>query len=271
MVFDSRKKRVSKKFLISVVIATYNRPEALRLCLQALLNQTDDNYEILIADDGSTSETEQLIQFFVNSTNIKLIHVWQPDIGFRKERIVNKAISQSLGEYLVFLDGDCLVQPDFIEKHRYLSQAGAMVTGSRVLLERSLTQRLCESGEWSFKEFLKQSWRNRLCVQMNKILPLFIKLPDSRVRIYSKFVWRRIKGCNMAAWRQDVLNINGFDEEMVGWGHQDADFVFRLHKSKVKRKSGAWATEVFHLWHPSASRENAKKNEEIVKAKIMTR
>ena len=75
----------------------------------------------------------------------------------------------------------------------------------------------------------------------------------------------------MAAWREDVLSIQGFDEELQGWGHEDADFVFRLQRSGIKRKSGAWATEVLHLWHPSASKENAAKNAEIVRAKILAK
>jgi glycosyltransferase involved in cell wall biosynthesis len=262
---------MSEKFFISVLIATFNRPEALKLCLQGLLDQTDNNFEVLVADDGSGEETAQLIQTFAKNLKFNLNHIWQPNLGFRKEKVVNKAIAASIGEYLIFLDGDCLVQPDFVSSHRRLSQPSVMVTGSRVLLEKKLTRRLCDGGQWSYSDFRSQSYRNWLQGEINKILPLWIKLPDSRTRLYTKFVWRRIKGCNMSAWRQDVLNINGFDEEMVGWGHQDADFVFRLFRSKVNRKSGAWATEVFHLWHPSASRENAKTNKEIVKAKILAK
>jgi GT2 family glycosyltransferase len=106
---------------------------------------------------------------------------------------------------------------------------------------------------------------------MNKLLPLWFKLPDAPTRLYRDFVWRRIKGCNMAAWRDDVLRIGGFDEALVGWGHEDADFVYRLHQAGVRRKSGAWATEVLHLWHPMQPKENAAKNEQIVRAKILAK
>ena len=271
MVIDSAKRPVSEKFLISVVLATYNWPQALQLCLEGLASQTDANFEVVIADDGSREETSQLIQDFALSSHMKISHVWQPDIGFRKAMVLNKAIASSLGAYLVFLDGDCLVQPDFIAKHRKLSQHGVMVTGSRILLGETLTRQLCEHGQWSYKEFLVSAWRYRLRGELNKLSPLMLKLPDNALRMYKKFEWRRIKGCNMAAWREDILSIQGFDEELQGWGHEDADFVFRLQRSGIQRKSGAWATEVLHLWHPSTSKENAAKNAEIVRAKILAK
>lgn len=258
-----------EKILISVVLATYNWPQALRLCLQSLAEQTDECFEVVIADDGSTNETTQLIQNYSQSLNLKIRHVWQPDMGFRKAMVLNRAIAESLGEYLVFLDGDCLVQSDFIERHRKLSQSGFMVTGSRVLIGKTLTKQLCDSGNWSHKKFIRSVFRYRLTGEINKLFPLLLKMPDTPVRIYKKFVWKRIKGCNMAVWREDALKIQGFDEGMQGWGHEDADFVFRLQDVGVKRKSGAWATEVLHLWHPTASKENAAKNAEIVRAKIL--
>ena len=260
-----------EKSLISVVLATYNWPQALRFCLQCLSEQTDKNFEVVIADDGSTDETAQLIKSCSQSLDIKIKHVWQQDVGFRKAMILNKAMAESAGEYLVFLDGDCLAQPDFIERHRKLSQSGVMVTGSRVLLGKILTEQLCESGYWSYKNFVSNAFSYRLTGELNKIFPLIFKVPDNSMRLYKNFVWRRIKGCNMAAWREDALKIQGFDENLQGWGHEDADFVFRLQQAGIRRKSGAWATEVLHLWHLSASQENATKNAEIVRAKILAK
>lgn len=271
MAIDPTKRPMPEKTLISVVLATYNWPQALRLCLQSLAEQTDKYFEVVIADDGSTNETTQLIQNYSQSLNLRIRHVWQPDMGFRKAMVLNKAIAESLGEYLVFLDGDCLVQPDFIERHRKLSQSGVMVTGSRVLIGKMLTKQLCDVGSWSHKKFIRSVFRYRLTGEINKLFPLLLKMPDVPVRIYKKFVWKRIKGCNMAVWREDALKIQGFDEGMQGWGHEDADFVFRLQDVGVKRKSGAWATEVLHLWHPTASKENAAKNAEIVRAKILAK
>lgn len=262
---------MSEAPLISVILATYNWPAALHLCLQGLADQTDRRFEVVIADDGSRSETTDLIASFAANAPFSLQHEWQPDDGFRKSIILNRAVERSQGEYLVFLDGDCLVQPDFIARHRSLSQRHTMVTGSRILLEKQLTQQLCQSGSWSFEAFRQTAWRYRTTGEINKIAPLFVKVPDHRWRLYADFVWRRIKGCNMAAWREDVMRIGGFDETLIGWGHEDADFVFRLHQEGVQRKSGAWATEVLHLWHPSQSKEKAEENARIVRERIEAR
>jgi len=262
---------VSENFYISVILATYNWPQALHLCLQGLECQTDNYFEVVIADDGSREDTLQFIKGYIKSSHIKISHIWHPDHGFRKSMILNKAIALSSGKYLLFLDGDCIVQPDFIAKHRLFSENAVMVTGSRILLGESLTHHLCKKGKWSYNEFLINALRNRISGELNKLLPLLFKIPDNALRMYSHFEWRRIKGCNMAAWRQDVLGIQGFDEHLQGWGHEDADFVFRLQRSGIKRKSGAWATEVLHLWHPSASKENSAKNAEIVRAKILAK
>ena len=260
-----------KQALISVILATYNRPDALNLVLHSLLGQTDGCFEIVIADDGSSIDTANLIQTFLANGSVHIKHVWQEDDGFRKAKILNVAIHAAAGEYLVFLDGDCVVQPDFIAQHRQLARAECMVTGSRILIEKEWAQQLCAQQTWSFTAFLKHAVNARLTGQINKVLPLFVKLPWFPLRVYRAFEWRRIKGCNMACWKKDALAIEGFDEELVGWGHEDADFVFRLSEIGITRISGAWATEVLHLWHKTADKSQALKNAEIVRSKIMAK
>lgn len=257
--------------LISVIVATYNRPDALRLVMQSLLNQTDNNYEILVADDGSKQDTAELVNSFQNTSPITVHHVWQTDDGFRLSRIRNLATQQAHGEYLIYLDGDCIVQPDFVAQHRRLAKPQRMVTGSRILLEQQLTESLCASQIWSFENFKSNAFYHRIRGQVNKILPIYFKFPNSSAREYSDFVWRRIKGCNLACWKSDAESIQGFDESLVGWGHEDADFVFRLHEHGVHRTSGAWATEVFHLWHKMQDKATAEKNAGIVRAKILAK
>lgn len=268
---DGKAKTVSTPALITVVLATYNWPTALDLCLQSLQTQTDRQFEICIADDGSTPDTGELIQQWQACSVVPIRHFWQEDQGFRKSRILNQAIAAAQGDYLVFLDGDCIVQPDFIARHRALATPGFLVTGARILLSESFTQRMCAQGVWDPQAFLQQSTLLRLRGELNKWGPLHLKLPDHPGRHYRAFVWRRIKGCNMAAWRDDVRRIGGFDEDLEGWGHEDADFVFRLQAAGVRRKSGSWATEVLHLWHRTASKETAEKNAAIVRAKILAK
>ena len=261
---------------ISILLATYNWPQALGLVLESLNAQTDKDFEVVIADDGSRAETAELITAFTQVANFPIKHLWQEDLGFRKSAILNQAITHARGDYLVFLDGDCITQPDFVARHRALAQSGFLVTGSRILLGRRLTQALCSSENKISNRFFKSLnnsklllFVNRWAGQLNKFAPLWIKVPDNRWRVYSGFVWKRIKGCNMACWRDDAVRVSGFDESMVGWGHEDADFVFRLQQSGLKRKSGAWATEVFHLDHPEGDKSKAAANAAKVREKIL--
>ncbi len=257
--------------MMSILLATYNWPQALKLCLESLGTQTDQDFEIIIADDGSSKETQQLIDNIKANFPVAIRHLWQEDQGFRKTRILNQAIAAARGNYLVFLDGDCIVQPDFVARHRELAQAGHLVTGSRVLLNQALTSKLLSWVHWDFKRFTAALLSQRLSGGINKYWPLKIKLGNGSWRNYQKFVWRRIKGCNMACWKADALAIGGFDETMTGWGHEDADFVFRLQHNKIIRKSGSWATEVFHLFHRIHDQSNAAENARRVRQKILAK
>ena len=257
--------------MISILLATYNWPQALKLCLDSLATQTDHDFEIIIADDGSTDTTKQVIEQFKISSSIAIEHLWQEDQGFRKTVILNRAIAAAHGDYLVFLDGDCIVQPDFVARHRALAQKGCLVTGSRVLLNEKLTQELITWPHWDFQRFNSGLLGERLTGGINKYWPLKVKLGNGSWRNYKKFVWRRIKGCNMACWKADAEAINGFDETMSGWGHEDADFVFRLQRQQIKRKSGSWATEVLHLFHKIHDQSNAAENARCVREKILAK
>jgi len=255
--------------MISVVVATYNWPVALNLCIQSLLAQTDNDFEIIIADDGSKKDTEELVRGFQKTSYINIKYIWQEDLGFRKTMILNKAIQITEGDYIIFLDGDCIAQPDFIEKHRMLRQAKTMVTGSRILVNQSLSKKLCAQHSLDFDSIKTSSVSHRLCGRLNKFMPLWIKLPSSSLRNYKEFIWRRIKGCNMAAWKSDIVNIKGFSEEINGWGHEDADFVFRLNLSGIMRRSGSWCTEVLHLHHAETNKSKEKLNMANLQEKIL--
>ncbi|SNX29224.1 N-terminal domain of galactosyltransferase [Polynucleobacter meluiroseus] len=236
-------------FKISVIVATYNWPEALRLCLLSLCTQTDPDYEIIVADDGSKEATKFVIDELAAKTCVPLTQVWQEDDGCRKTRIANHAIAASTGSYLIFIDGDCIAQPDFVAQHRKLAQKKFLITGSRILLSDKLSKALLTKQSWDFSEFKRQILTYRLQGDLNKFLQLIFKRGDGNWRHFKRFFWRRIKGCNMSCWKTDALAIGGFDENLVGWAHEDADFVFRLEHSGVTRKSGSWATEVIHLYH----------------------
>ncbi len=251
-------------FLISVIISTYNRPDALALVLEQCLAQTDTNYEVIVADDGSGEPTRTAIESAANHTDIPVSHVWQPDQGFRLAAIRNQGIARARGEYLIFLDGDCVPQRDFIARHRALAETGWTVTGSRILLSEALTSNLLTQ-RLSLTQANLRFWvRQRFAQRSNKLLPLLMKLPNFAQRRVNGFKWRGIKGCNLAAWAANVHAINGFDEDFSGWGHEDADFVARLYNAGVRRKKGFYATEVLHLWHQEQPRDNASLNHQRV-------
>ncbi|WP_292455911.1 glycosyltransferase family 2 protein [Mesorhizobium sp.] len=251
---------------ISVVVNTYNWPAALRLVLLSLMGQTYRDFEIVIADDGSREETRTVINDFAACSPMPVRHIWQEDDGFRRAKILNAAISACQAPYLVFLDGDCLTQPDFLSRHRVLAKPNHLVTGSRILLGQGLSAKLCAAGTWDYAALRRRAMAYRPLGHISKIAPLFARLPDSSLRDYRRFVWRRIKGCNLACWKDAVLAVGGYNENMTGWGHEDAEFVFRMQHSGVLRRSGSWATEVLHLWHQEPDKSNAERNRRLVLA-----
>ena len=154
--------------MISILLATYNWPKALALCLDSLRTQTDLDFEIVIADDGSDDRTREIIDAAKMQFPVAITHLWQADIGFRKTQILNQAIAVARGDYFIFLDGDCIVQPDFVARHRQLAQAGYLVTGSRILVNDQLTQGILQWPQWNFAQFLAHSFAYRLRHDINK-------------------------------------------------------------------------------------------------------
>jgi glycosyltransferase involved in cell wall biosynthesis len=259
--------------LISVIVTTYNRPDALSAVIRALLDQTDPNFEVVIADDGSGQPTRDALAAFRNAAHSsglkRLVHAWQPDDGFRASAARNLGVYVSKGDYLVFLDGDCVPRPDFIARHRLLAEKGFMVSGSRVLLSEPFTKEVLTSGEPIHKRGLSYWLRQRLSGNTNKIVPL-LNFPNTGMRHYRAVKWNRIKSCNLAIWREDYAAVDGFDESFVGWGHEDADVVLRLARHGIRRKGGAFSTEVFHLWHRENTRATESENRKRVEDRMKT-
>ncbi len=255
---------MSSSDLISVVITTYNRSDALALVLEGLSHQTDRNFEVIVADDGSNQFHQDQIAKACEAQRFPVCHVWHPDVGFTASQVRNLGVAVAEGSYLVLMDGDCVPEVDFIARHRALMQAGCFVNGSRVLLSERLTHRLLARTESLHFQSMVYWFGKRLSGDASKLTGL-LRLPDSSYRLQANFVWKGIRSCNMALWKSDYLQVNGFDETFVGWGHEDADFVLRLHNAGLIRKNGFCATEVYHLWHPEASRTQEGVNAEKVR------
>jgi len=255
---------------LSVVITTYNRPDALAAVVRACFMQDDKDFEIIIADDGSAANTAACIERLAQAAPVPLAHVWQPDQGFRAAMARNRGTLAARGDYILFLDGDCIPQRDFIARHRALARPGRLVSGSRILMSEALTRRVLEDGVdlAAASSLTHLGWR--IGGHINKMAQLLVRWPDIG-RGSRRFNWRRIKSCNLGVWRSDLERVNGFDESFTGWGYEDTDLVLRLFHAGVLRTDGAFATEVFHLWHREAGRDRAGSNRQEVLARAGTK
>lgn len=252
--------------LTSVVITTYNRSDALLAVLDGLSRQDDTRFEVIVADDGSRPEHCQALLQSPVAQSLAMTHVWHPDVGFTASRIRNRGVAASRGDYIILLDGDCVPEADFIRQHRRLAERGCFVNGSRVLLSTQLTQAVVQGKTHLSRRGAPFWFHQRLVGQASKLTHL-LRLPDGPFRRQTAFSWKGIRSCNMGVWRCDYEEIDGFDESFVGWGHEDADFVLRLHHAGRVRKNGFCATEVFHLWHPEADRGQESRNAQTVRAR----
>ena len=200
----------------TLLISTYNRPDALRLCLLSAFRQTLLPDEILVGDDGSTEETAHLIEEMKQRSPVPLIHVWQEDKGFRLAAVRNKCIARASGDYIVQVDGDLILQPHFIEDHLAFAAPGYYVKGGRVNITDRLTKALCASGELRNLTFFTPGLMRR--VNAVRCLPLARYLSERRRTAPGL-------GCNLSYWRKDALAVNGYDEFFEGWGGEDWDFA----------------------------------------------
>ena len=251
---------------ISVILTTYNRPDALAAALRGLAAQDDHGFELVIADDGSTGETTDLIREATSSFPVPIHHVWHADQGFRAAAITNKAIAASSGEYLLLMDGDCIPKPCFIRWHRRLAQPGWMVGGTRILLNEAFTSQVLKEDlpvhAWKRTQWIKP----RLKGWSNRMLPMLFSLPDGRWRCRRPRDWKSLRTFCMAVWRDDLLRVNGLDEAYTGWGSQDSDLIIRLMHAGVRIKSGRHSSPVLHLWHPERPRDRAQANKDELEA-----
>jgi hypothetical protein len=250
---------VAEAPLISVIVATYDREDALDAALRALAHQTDRNFEIVVADDGSRPETAGVVENWRSRLTLPLKHVWHEHRGFRGGEIRNRGIRASSGELCIFLDGDCLAGADFVAAHRKLYEPGWFVTGNRILLSPALTEAVLSKGwpaeAWSFGALLRQ----RLVGGVNRLMPT-LNLPLGPLRKLQQGRWEGAQTCNLAVARSDLYRVDGFDCAYTGWGLEDSDLVVRLLHAGVRRKDGRFATGVLHLWHRQSDRSQLPAN-----------
>ena len=245
---------------VSIIITTYNWPQALSQVLEAIKLQYDNHpLEVIVADDGSTQETARLIHLIKASYPVPLYHVWQPDEGFQAAKIRNRAIAKASYDYIIFLDGDCVPLSGFLKNHRKLAERGCLVYGNRILLNKKLTSNILQSPHNMTHKNLFFWVKARFNGNINRLLPL-LRLPLGFLRKKRPGKWQGVKTCNLAAWRSDLIAVNGLEEAYQGWGFEDTDLVIRLQKKGIKSKDGRFAIPVVHFWHPEQDKSASQAN-----------
>lgn len=251
---------------IAVVVTTYNRPDALAAALAGYAEQVDRGFELIVADDGSTPDTAEVVAAFSRSASFPVQHVWHEDRGFRAAAIRNRAVAATAAEYVIFTDGDCVPPPTFVARHRRLAEPGWFVAGNRILLPEGFTRevlaRRLPIQRWGAGRWLA-AWLAR---DANRLLPLLTLPAGARFRSAQPDRWQGVKTCNLAVWRSDLVRVNGLDESYEGWGLEDSDLAIRLLHAGVRHRSARFYAPLFHLWHRESDRGGLARNQERLEA-----
>lgn len=234
---------------ISVIISTYNAVEWLRLTLAGYKIQSFLDFELVIADDGSTLETSGFIDEFKKQSPVPVIHVWHEDRGFQKSKILNKAILACNADYILMSDGDCIPRKDFVETHMENRETGYFLSGGYFKLPMAISEKItrdditaqrCFDKAWLKKHGLEFSIVNIKLTAGKKQAKLFNALTPTAA------TWN---GHNASGWKKDILAVNGFDERMQ-YGGQDRELGERLVNFGIKSKQIRYSAICVHLDHP---------------------
>lgn len=233
---------------VGVIISTYNNPEWLKKVLWGYANQRYQDFEIIIADDGSTPETGQMLERAKVELGLRIKHVWQPDLGFRKNTILNAAIQASESDYLIFTDQDCIPREDFVETHLHHAKKNHFLSGGYFKIpfgiSQSLTQEDVEkqrlfSLEWLFNQGVKWHFKCTKLIRLNT----FSRFMNGTTT--AKATWN---GCNSSGWKSDLMRINGFNETLQ-YGGEDRELGVRLQNLNIKGLQIRYSAICVHLEH----------------------
>jgi glycosyltransferase involved in cell wall biosynthesis len=246
----------------SLVVTTYNRKNALTLVLDSAVRQALLPDQLVVADDGSRPDTAEVVATFAARAPFPVVHSWQEDLGFRAAASRNRAFARATGDYLVMVDGDIVLHPEFVRDHIRAARAGRFVQGSRVMLSEASTAAALAAGRVRFGP-LAPGLRNRLNAVHSRALSALASRRNGDVF--------RVRSANLACWREDVVRVNGFDEDFVGWGREDSEFVARLQHAGLERLQLKFAAIGYHLWHREEPREALPRNQQILEQTLATR
>ncbi|MEO6685441.1 MAG: glycosyltransferase family 2 protein, partial [Dyadobacter sp.] len=231
----------------SLIIATYNWADALRCCLLSVARQNVLPTEVIIADDGSDIRTRAIISQIKENFPVPIIHVWHEDDGFRKTLILNKAISKSSGDYIIQIDGDVLLHTLFVKDHLAAAERGTFIRGSRARLTASRTAHILKNRQTNIG-FYSPGVYNRL----NAVrLPVLRSIGQRR-----EMASRNVRGSNLAFWKEDFIRVNGYNNALSGWGHEDEELAARFINNNIVKKIVKLSAIQFHFYHRDLPRSN---------------
>jgi glycosyltransferase involved in cell wall biosynthesis len=248
----------------SLIIATYNWKEALGAVLQTVRTQWELPTEVLIADDGSRADTRALIVREAATFPVPLRHVWHADEGFRLGAIRNRAMALATGAYLIQIDGDLLLHPGFVQGHRRFAKKGTYAQGSRAMLDETLTRACLRGGEAAGRlpSLFSRGLRNRANAMYIPLLARLVRGPTNPLT--------RTRGANMAFWRDDIVRVNGYNEDIEGWGREDSELAARLLNAGIQRRNLKFSAIAWHLHHPVRPDDTVARNHEIFLQTVRT-
>ncbi len=251
----------NKEKKCSLVFATYNWPEALSLCLESILSQTVLPAEIVIGDDGSKENTKAVIDAFRKKTTIPVKHVWHKDDGYRKTIIMNEALRQTTNDYIVHTDGDMILHPKFIEEHLEARAPGTFIRGSRAMISKATTENLLAHKSINVN-FFSKGIENR----MNSVRsPLLSSIHHIFKGVNFKY---GLLGCNFSFWKKDFVDVNGYNNGIFGWGHEDSELAARMLHNGIAKRTLKFKAICFHLHHAIYARDRESLNVDTRKITI---
>lgn len=246
---------------VSLIISTYNWPEALHLSLNSVSHQSVMPTEVIVADDGSRDDTRQLVESMQKNFPCPLIHVWHEDIGFRLAAIRNRAIAMAKGDYVIQCDGDIILNKQYVNDHLSFATQGCFTSGSRMPLSEAFSKKVLDEGIVRISPF-------------DKGVGHFLNgFRCGFLRNYYRFIYKKnspyyVKGCNMAFWRKDLIAVNGYNEDITGWGAEDSEIAVRLLNSGIRRQFLKFGAVEYHIYHKFNERDKEDANYEIMRKTI---
>ena len=247
----------------SLIITTYNRPDALQLVLNSVLAQRVLPDEVIIADDGSRGDTKTVIETFAARCPVPVKHAWQADDGFRAAESRNRAIALASKNYIVLIDGDMVLHPEFIADHKKAAKKNILIQGGRVLLPQKKTSELLVAPNvYHALQWYENGIESRFEKRFSAIhCPLVAKMILKKEKQHN---YKKVRSCNMGFFREDALAINGFNNAFVGWGREDSEFVARFFNNGGKIATIKFAAIAYHLWHNEAPRASLPENDRLL-------